>query len=231
MTEEILQNQGLQPEMAPQAPVASAPPPIQEKMLPQSEVNELAGKIRADAYEKGKREAIMSQQMSASGAQQMAQGSLNEEQVRQMMRDEAQKINAQQAQMLEAQRIVGEFASKMDLGKEAYTDFEDTVRQLDLRAIPEIVQLANSVGNTADIMYDLGKNPYKIANLKVLAQTSPHLARAEMNRLSQSITSNKQAVAQVSTREPLGQMKPSTASVDSGPMTLKDMKRQKWARG
>jgi hypothetical protein len=228
MTDEILQNQGMQPEMAQQAPVA---PPIAEKMLPQSEVNELVGRVKASAYEKAMRDVQGMGGMSQGGAQQVAQGALSEEQVRQMMRDEAQKINAQQAQMLEAQRIVGEFAGKMDLGKDVYEDFEDTVKQLDLRTIPEIVQLANSVGNTADIMYDLGKNPYKIANLKVLMQTSPHLARAEMNRLSQSISTNKQAVSQVSTREPLSQMKPSTGSVDSGPMTLKDMKRQPWARG
>lgn len=228
MTEEILQDQGMQPEMAQQAPVT---PPATEKMLPQSEVNELVGRVKASAYEKAMRDAQGMGGMPQSGAQQLAQGALSEEQVRQMMRDEASKINAQQAQMLEAQRIVGEFASKMDLGKEAYEDFDDTVSQLDLRAIPEIVQLANSVGNTADIMYDLGKNPYKIANLKILMQTSPHLARAEINRLSKSIDTNKQAVAQVSTREPLSQMKPSTGSVDSGPMTLKDMKRQKWARG
>ena len=234
MTEEILQNQAMPPEMAQATQVLPEMAPS-EKMIPESELNKVTKKVRETYYQKGMEDAQKQLQnmggIPQAGAQQVAQGALSEEQVRQMMRDEAAKINAQQAQMLEAQRIVGEFAGKMDLGKEAYEDFDDTVKQLDLRAIPEIVQLANSVGNTADIMYDLGKNPYKIANLKVLMQTSPHLARAEMNRLSQSITANKQAVSQVSTREPLSQMKPSTGSVDSGPMTLKDMKRQKWAKG
>jgi len=245
MTEEILQNQNMQPEMAQPAPVAPAAPAMQEKMLPQSEVNALVGKVKADAYEKARREVMGGQggmgQPNPQAAQLMAQGGLSEDQVRSMMRDEAQRINAEQAQMLEAQRIVGEFATKMDTGKEAYADFEDTVRQVNLRTIPEIVQLANSVPNTPDIMYYISKNPYKIAQFKQLAALDAdarrqgfqsNLAMQEMMRLSNSISNNKQAVTQVQTKEPLGQMKPSTGTVDSSaPMTLADMKRQKWAKG
>lgn len=244
MTEEVLQNQSMQPEMAQPAQVAPAAPVQQEKMLPQSEVNALVGKVKADAYEKAKREVMAGQggmgQPNPQAAALMAQGGLSEEQVRSMMRDEASRINAEQAQMLEAQRIVGEFATKMDGGKEAYPDFEDTVRTLNLRSIPQIVQLANSVPNTADIMYDLSKNKYKVAQLNQLAEMDArnramgvptNYALEEVQKLAQSISTNKQAVTQVQTKEPLGQMKPSTGTVDSSaPLSLRDMKRQAWAR-
>ena len=223
MTDEIL-TQGISTpvEQAPQAPV--------EHMVPQSEVDKFAGALKHSYYEKGKADALAQlqaqQPVSNMGAQQMAQGSLNESQVRAMIEEQTQRIQAEQARMAQAERVVGEFAGKMELGKDAYEDFEDTVRQIDLASIPEIVQLANGVQNTHDVMYDIAKNPYKIAQLKMLAQTSPHLARAEMNRLSQSIIANNAVKAQVSdVKPPLGQMKSSTNNVGSGPMTLSYMKR------
>jgi hypothetical protein len=211
-----------QPEMAAvQSPMAPA-----EKMLPQSEVDKLAGRIRAEAYEKG-----LNAGSNNSAAQQMAQGALSEDQVRKMIQEQTLKVQQEQAQQMMAERIVGEFAGKMEAGPGKYEDFDNVVQQLDLRTIPEIVQLANSVQNTDEVMYDLGKNPYKIAQLKILAQTSPHLARAEMNRLSQSIISNKTAQAQVSgIKEPLSQIKPSTGSVDSGTPSVKDLRGASWLR-
>lgn len=218
MTEEFLaQNQ----EQA-QQPMSQAP---QEKMLPQSEVNEIVGRVRAEATARAQ-----AQMQQATTAQ---PGSLTEEQVRELIAQQTQSIQAEQARMAMAERVVGEFAGKMDLGKESYEDFEDTVKQIDLSTIPEIVQLANSVGNTHDVMYDLAKNPYKIGNLLTLAKASPHLARAEINRLSQSIVANKSAVAQASgAKEPLSQMKASAnISADaSKPMTVKDFKSMSWLK-
>jgi len=228
MTEDILQNAVAQPEMVQTPPVMAQSAP-QEKMLPQSEVNDLVGRVRAEATEKGRREALAAQgqtQQSAPG------GGLSEEQIRRMIEEQSSKVQQEQLMRMDAERIVGEFASKMDLGKDTYEDFEDAVRKLDIRTMPEIVQLANSVGNTADIMYDLAQNPYKIPALKALAKEYPHLARIEMQKFSKSIDSNKDAVSNVNTRKPLSQMKPSTGIVDNGPgNTLKDFKRQPWARG
>ena len=141
------------------------------------------------------------------------------------------QYHQEQTQRMMAERIVGEFSSKMKSGAEKYEDFEESVMNLDLSTIPEIVQLANSVGNTDEVMYDLAKNPYKIANLKTLAATSPHLARSEMNRLSQSITSNQKAKDQVSgVKEPLSKMKPSTGAVDNGEMSIRDLRNQPWLK-
>jgi hypothetical protein len=225
MTDEVL-DQGIVAAQEPQAPT--------EKMLAQSEVNEIAGKVRAEAFERGKAAALAAQQQGqAQAAQQSAQGSLNEEQVRAMILEQTQQIQAEQARMAMAERVVGEFASKMEAGKGAYEDFEDTVKQVDLSTIPEIVQLANGVGNTHEVMYDLAKNPYKIANLLTLARTSPQLARVEMARLSASIVANQSAQQQVSgIKEPLSQMKASanTAATSATP-TLKDLKSAKWLRG
>lgn len=235
MSDDLL-NQSQPPVVEQQEMVAQETVAPQEKMLPQSEVNDLAGKIRAEAYEKGRQQAMQAQMQAAPAqenfaAQQVAQGSMSEDQVKAMIQEQTLEFQQKQAQRMMAEKIVGEFSTKMQGGAEKYEDFEATVKELDLRTIPEIVQLANSVSNTDDVMYDLGKNPYKIANLKVLAQTSPHLARAEMNRLSQSIVSNGKAKDQVAgVKEPLSQMKPSTGTVDTGEMSVSDFRNASWLR-
>ena len=176
---------------------------------------------------------MSAQQANPNAAMQAAQGAVSREDIENMILEKTQALQMQQARQAEAERIVGEFVQKMDMGKTDYEDFEDTVKEIDFSAIPEIVKLANQMPNTHDLFYDMAKNPYKIAQLKILAQTSPGLARAEMMRLSKSIDDNKAAKSQMTAKEPLSQMKASAnASVDSNrPMTLAEMKKQPWARG
>ena len=57
----------------------------------------------------------------------------------------------------------------MGAGKEKYSDFDETVAGLgDLKNIPHIVQLATETGMADDVLYDLAKNPHKIATLTIL---------------------------------------------------------------
>ena len=204
-----------------------------EKMVPQSEVDKVVVAVKHSAYEKAKQELMSAQQANPNAAMQAAQGAVSREDIENMILEKTQALQMQQARQAEAERIVGEFVQKMDMGKTDYEDFEDTVKEIDFSAIPEIVKLANQMHNTHDLFYDMAKNPYKIAQLKILAQTSPGLARAEMMRLSKSIDDNKAAKSQMTAKEPLSQMKASAnASVDSNrPMTLAEMKKQPWARG
>ena len=196
-----------------------------EKMVPQSEVDKVVVAVKHSAYEKAKQELMSAQQANPNAAMQAAQGAVSREDIENMILEKTQALQMQQARQAEAERIVGEFVQKMDMGKTDYEDFEDTVKEIDFSA--------NQMPNTHDLFYDMAKNPYKIAQLKILAQTSPGLARAEMMRLSKSIDDNKAAKSQMTAKEPLSQMKASAnASVDSNrPMTLAEMKKQPWARG
>ena len=196
----------------------------QEKMLRQSEVNEIAGKVRQEAYEKGKREA------ESQLAQNQAQGALTEDQIRQIVMDQAQRAQQEQMQMQQARQIIGDFSSKMAAGADAYPDFDQKVSALDLPKIPEIIQLANSVDNTADVMYELASKPYKVGNLISLARTAPHLAHQEAQRLSASIKANQQAQQSIQTPEPVSQVKPTSAPAENGAMDVKSLRGQKWLR-
>ena len=210
-----------------------------EKMVAQSEVDRVVGASKHEAYERGKREAM---QMAGPGAAQTAQGAMSEDQVLKIIQEQTQKAQQeaiaaqqQQAQQQMAEKIVGEFSTKMNEGSKNYEDFHDVVKVLDLQHIPDIVQLANSVPNTADVMYELGKNPEKVAMIRSLIKDRQYAAaHVAMTKLSGSIEANKKALENVQpSREPLSQMKASSTNkpVEGGVPNLDFFKSQKWARG
>jgi hypothetical protein len=206
---------------------------IQEKMLKQSDVNELIGKARHAGYEKGMREAQGSQPQQPppqSGGQLGGMNQLTEEQVRHMIADEAHK----QTQVTAAHELLNNFAQQMSAGKGKYPEFDETVSSLgDLRDIPHIVELATGTGMAGEVMFELGQNPSKVATLTTLAYMNPQLAKAEMKKLADSIKKNESANELPKVDEPLTQVKPSTvAAKDNGDYSsVKDFRTRPWARG
>jgi hypothetical protein len=80
-------------------------------------------------------------------------------------------------------------------------------------------------------MYELGRNPGKVASLTTLAYINPQLAKLEMKKLADSIKTNEQASEAPNVNEPLSQVKPSTVGKDNGSNTVSDLRRKSWARG
>lgn len=208
----------------------------EEKVLKQSEVNELVGRIKHKAYQDGLRDA---QQTTAPQPMQIGQStqtgnglggmpSITEDHVRQMIADEAHKQN----QMAAAQQTLSNFTQQMGTGKSKYSDFDETVGNLgDMRNIPHVVELATGTGIAGDVMYELGKNPGKVASLTTLSYINPHLAKVEMKKLADSIKTNERASEAPVANEPLTQIKPSPTGKDNGSNTVRDLRRKAWARG
>lgn len=198
---------------------------VTEKLLKQSEVNELLGKAKHAYYEKGKRDALEDRQVmqQPQGSSMGGMPQLTEEQVKQMIADEAQR----QTQVTAAHQMLNNFAQQMGAGKGKYSDFDETVANLgDLKNISHVVHMATETGMAADVMYELGRNPGKVASLTTLAYINPHLAKVEMKKLADSIKTNEQAKDVPSAKEPLSQIKPSTVSADSGSKTVRDLRKQ-----
>jgi len=187
-----------------------------ERVFTQAEVNELVGKTRHEGYERGIRES-----QSGQKPQQFDEATLG--------RIVEEKMQAQVRSAI-AQQVVSDFVGKMEAGKGKYEDFEQKVSGLDLKTIPQIVQLANGTDNTADVVYDLANNPYKVATLLTLAEKSPHLAQAEIARLSNSIKSNQKAVEAAQPKEPLSQIKPSATTGDGSAMSIASLRRAPWMK-
>lgn len=216
----------------PPAPAQQGMP--QEKVLKQSEVDELVYRLKSEAYQKGVADAHKATQPAPQPMAQPSGGSmggmsqLTEEQVRQMIADEAHKQN----QLANAHQVLTNFSQQMGTGKSKYSDFDETVANLgDLRNLPQVVELATGTGIAGDVMYELGRNPGKVASLTTLAYINPDLAKYEMKKLADSIKTNEQAAQAPSAPEPLSQVKPSTVGKDNGSNSVRDLRRKMWARG
>lgn len=209
-----------------------------EKMLRQSEVNELIGRYKKEAYNRGKMDAMNELQpqqqqpvaapMQPSPQQMGGMQQPNMDQIRQMIAEQTRELQLQAA----SQQIANQFHSKIDAGKSKYPDFDEKVKPLwdSLGSVPEIAMLANGVDNTADVFYDLANNLHKVGTIKSLHAMDPRLAQAEIMRLSHSIKSNQAATQTPSVNEPLSQIKPSTAGADNGNLEIDDLRRQPWMR-
>ncbi len=212
--------------------VSEAPPQVDnaEKTLKQSEVNELVGRVKHEAYTKGLREGTQQQpqaqpQAAATGLGGMPQ--VTEDHVRQMIAEEAQK----QQHLQTINKTIDGFVKQMSSGKDKYSDFDETVSKLgELKNYPHIVQLATDEGIAGDIMYELAKNPGKVATITSLSYINPELAKQEMRKLAESIRHNVESANTPNAKEPLSQVKPSTVGTDNGSNTISDLRKKSWAR-
>ena len=215
---------------------SSAP---QEKMLRQSEVNDIVGKRSQEAASRAVEQYKRSQDSQSSNYQpqtnqHQSNQSMSEERYRQVAAEEAQRFHEQQRSEWQtknetenAQRIVKSFYDKIASGKERYEDFDKVTSEIDLQSFPNAVQiLAEHLDNSGDVLYEFGKNALKLEQLERLAERSPRMAIAEAKRLAESIKANQSASNRKTPNAPLSQQRPSNLGTDSGSnaLSMRDLK-------
>lgn len=226
-----------------QVPVVDQP--VQEKMLPQSQVGKIVSREVRDAREKAAaaHQAEL-QKLREEFAQKSSMGGMTQsspDDIRRMIEEVAgqaahKKMQEQYDHQLEqlrleqGNRIASEFVQKMELGKSKYPDFDEVVGNVDFTTIPQIVHLTHSMDNAADVVYDLMKNPHKVAHVLTLSERNELLAKRAIQDLSNSIKINDKAQRTASVNEPLSQVSPSTIGLDNSPMTVDDYRAQPWLR-
>jgi hypothetical protein len=232
------------------APVSSVEKPIEhkpEKLFTRDEVAKIANAEKQKAIEKARREfeasknleALKPQQQPNIAEQSQPSHDSNPEQLRSFVQQEIASQAQAQAQEMFFQRNINDFQGKIAKAQEKYPDYLETVNKLSLDKMPEpalksLISLMNVAENGGEVLYDVAKYPSKYAsilNLIAIPGNGPQLAIAEIQRLSRSLTENDQAVKAKAANPPLSQVNPSTTGTDNGSMTLRDMKRQPWARG
>jgi hypothetical protein len=223
---------------------AASAPVAPEKTLTVDQVNAIVRREKAAAAEKARRELAQVQQeleqlrgnatQSMGGIQQAnpdeIYGHIREKLLQELQQE--QETAQQAAYQKEMEQVANNYMSKMHQGKTLYEDFDKVLADFDPRSFPQVVYLASQLENTPAVMYELAKNPQKLANIDYLAQRDHKLAKAQLNRLAESIKNNEQAVADnISTNPPLSRLKPSTtAGADNGNMSLRDLKQAEWLR-
>lgn len=210
----------------------------QEKMLPQSRVEELVRKAKLRGREsmqeqlealKRENEELKTNPAGIGGMPVPVDVDALRKQIQQDLISELQardeKVQQEQLQQ-EAVRLAQEYHGKMQGGKELFEDFDEVIADFNPQAFPEVVLLASQADNTAAIMYELAKNPQKIADIAFYAERDPRYAQSMINKLSASIKANEQAKAQEkSVNAPLSRMQSSPTGQDSGDPGIRDFKR------
>lgn len=228
------QNQTSLPQSVSSAPV-SAPVQPQEKLLKQSEVNDLVGRVKHESYEKGKSEALASQANTQAQPTQQSQqnmGGISQtppEQLRALVQEQFQ----QQQQGMYWQNTLNQLAQHTEETKKRFPDFVEKVSTVDyLNKEPDVLYLATEHGKYApDMLYDLANNPTKLAIISnSIANKKYDLARMQMTELATSVKQNLQASEQSKSNEPLSQVKPSNVGMDNGSQTVRDLRKQPWLK-
>ena len=132
------------------------------------------------------------------------------------------------------EQVANNYLSKVAQGKAAYQDFDEITKDFDPTAFPQLTFLLSGIDNAGDVLYDLSKNPMKLAGIDRLAEKNPRQAQSELLKLAKSINDNKQAQADAQNQnvaEPLDRLNPSRVSGSNGKMSVKDLRNQSWLRG
>lgn len=211
-----------------------------ERMLPQSKVNELIGQRVKEASEKAAARAVEEYRRQAeaqsqpntqpynSNARQFSEEDMERKanEVLSKRISEFERQAQENAQMAEANRIVDAYKQKIAAGASKYEDFDKVTRNIDMRDFPNFVALlADHVDNASDILYDLAQRPSKMDELERLCERKPQYAISEIGRLSESIKANDLAAQVKQSKTPLSQQRPSNTGTDSGSLSIADYKR------
>jgi hypothetical protein len=217
--------------------------PEQEKMVSQSQVDKIIKhKTYQAAQVQREMEARHQRELEEIHAQQQKQTQRNEnvprdfdanaiyQQVQERFNEEMQQRRVKD----EMDRIANSYLSKMEQGKGAYEDFEEVTKEFDPTAFPQLTYLVAGMDNAADVIYDLSRNPLKLAGLDRLAEKNPRQAQSELLKLSRSITENRQAQTDEDSNPvaaPLDRLQSSRVSGSNGKLGIRDLRKQSWLKG
>jgi len=226
----------VQSEVTQEAPAEAVKAPVvQEKMIPQSQVNKIAAREAKHAAEKARQEMQaeferqrVNQEVQPQQSQMGGIPQISPEQMEQHIMAAAHRMSAK----MTADKMAADFESKIKAEIESDPDFGDVYDSLNISQHPELVIWMNGMDNSAKVVKDLANNPAKFANILMLAKNGMGtLAQRELAKLSDSIKVNQEAQAQPKVKEPLDQLSPSSIGVGSGDLSVSDFMKMDWLRG
>lgn len=220
---------------ATQAPAGEMKP---QKMLSQDEVNKLVSGIKKETEEKiraqVKREALEAQNQALQRPiEKPANGSQANAQSPEVIAQEVRRQMQLEQQQAASHAIAHDFFSKLEAARDADPQFEQTVKDLNLGALPmPVVGVLNSIDNIGEILSDIhSRAPDKFINLVTTIQYSPNLGKKALMDIANAIKANKEAAQAKQAPAPLSQIKPSITATDNGSMSVRDYKKADWLRG
>jgi len=208
-------------------------------------VSKIVERERQKAFEKGKQEALMQlqQEQQAVAAQpdaapqQVPQAApsqmggmqqLSQADIERLIAERTPQALQEHVNQLKQAHAVETFVGKMQAAEARYPGLEAKLNDLDYQdpAMMKIIEVANNLENTGDIMKEILDNTGKMGTLLNLARQPQVLQRAMME-LSNSIKTNQEALAaEKQAQDPMSQLKPSSsAGMDNSAMSVSDFKK------
>lgn len=215
---------------------------VADESLDKATVSKIVARERAKAYEKGKQEARMEQEqqmqqqapqapqpaMQTFGGMQQAP-QMDPEQIQKLIAEHVPQYLQQQAEQYQQKQFADGFIAKMQAAEKQFPGLEQKLNDIDFTSPStlKLVQMANNMDNTGEIMNELIENPEKMGTLLNLINEQPKIAQQRLASLSSSISVNRKAQdEEKSALEPIGQLKSSiNAGVDDHNLSVKDLKK------
>ena len=211
-------------------------PSNDQRLYNDEEVDKIVARKKLKAFDMGRKAAIEemstdkgSEDNSESQRQIGGMPDLSDDKIRAIIEQESERRLSEQR----AREFANNFIGKLEAGKQKHSesgDFDQVIEDMELPSMPHIVQMADSVDNTADVIYSLGKSPTKLASILMLAYDKPKLAQAEIKRLSESLKLNEEASNIRMPNDPLSQLKPSVKSTGDGNFSVSDLRRNPYLK-
>lgn len=203
------------------------------KVMQQHEINALVGGAKQKGFDKGyqqaKSELMAQMQPSVSASANTGitpsamQSADSESRLRQIATEElAKQREIEEAKWVVKQqqdagnKILSELNAKASTAKTKFEDYDKVVKPGygNFEKTPEVLLLAHQFDNSAEMLYDMAKNPGKMAQVAMMVRMGMNdEANAEMKRLSDSIKVNEMSAHQPKPKMPLSQVSPSTVGV------------------
>lgn len=221
------------------APQQQAHAPVeQQKMVSQDDVNRIVAREKAAAAEKARREAELAyqQKLEEINAKRSA-GASREGDADTLYQDVKERLAADkeyERKYQEANAIASKYAEKINSARSKYDDFDETISTFNPGVYTNVACLLADMPNGGDVLYELQKNPEKLANVDYLSNRDPVHAKAVLNKLAMSIQQNQDAVSNSqynSISSPLDRLSNSRVAGDNGKKTISDLRKMPWARG
>jgi len=215
----------------------------QEKMIPQSQVNEIVKAKIAKAREGFGKDVVQAHEQPTNNmGQQNVALDIGQEIASELDKRLADMQRQQQEAQAnaEAQKLIESLQTKIEAAASKYEDFEEVTKEVPYTQFPGLLAASNSVDNAGDVLYHLGKNPSKMRELASsfqpvidpytghqVANPMAAVAMKELRQLSESMRNNELAKEKGRPGEPLNQIRPSNVKTDSGSSSIKQL-RSKW---
>jgi hypothetical protein len=196
------------------------------KVFHQHEINAMVGGAKKSGFDKGYQQAkaeLMAQPVAQPNPSPVFNPADNDSKLRQIAIEELSKQRAVEQAKWEAQqreeagtRILNDLTTKTSSAKSKFDDYDKVVRSDfgNFAKTPEVLLLAHQFDNAGEMLYDMAKNPGKIAQIAMFEKLGMREeAYNEMKKLSDSIKVNEMSANQPKPRTPLSQVNPSNIGV------------------